>query len=432
MAWTPSKSYAMIPDGANGPEKGRPMAGTLFFVHGTGVRRQGYERTWEAVQEGARRNRVPAADFVGVSWGAECGVPLDRIADTLPVVVATREALGVGPPPTEEELTAAQWALLLDDPLFELRLAAGASQGGATTITVGEARADQEAVDRLGALAQSPPDLTGTGITAEEVTRAAETVAASAELREAALAAPSATDPDLVEAIARAVVATVLAGHRLDPVGTEPPAAVSGALRDALVDRVARTLVPVETRGGPVDWFKKRFVEFASKKVTAVAVDRRGGLMNSSLPGIGDILFYQRRGDRIRELVVEQLAGRQRPVVAVGHSLGGIVLMDLLTAGQAPPVDLLVTAGSQSPLFFAIDALGSVRLGEDVPPPFTPWLNIYNRQDLLSFCAERVFAGIDGIQDQEVDPKVPFPSSHSAYWHDDKVYQLIRDNWPRG
>jgi hypothetical protein len=53
-------------------------------------------------------------------------------------------------------------------------------------------------------------------------------------------------------------------------------------------------------------------------------------------------------------------------------------------------------------------------------------------QDLLSFCAERVFAGIDGIQDQEVDPKVPFPASHSAYWHDDKVYQLIRDNWPRG
>jgi hypothetical protein len=408
------------------------MAGTLFFVHGTGVRQQGFERTWEAVQEGARRNRVPATAFVGASWGTEGGVPLDRIIDALPVEVATREAIGAGPPPTKEERIAAEWALLLDDPLFELRLAAASGQGDSSGITVGVARADQDAVDRLADLAQTPPDLTGTGLLAEEVTRAAEGVAGSIELREAALAAPSPVDPDLVQAIARAVVATILAAHRLDPAGTEPPIALNGVVRDKLVDRVAATLVPVETRGNVADWFKKRFVEFASRKVTAAVVDRRAGLMTSSLPGIGDILFYQRRGERIRELVAERLTGLERPVVAVGHSLGGIVLMDLLTADQAPPVDLLVTAGSQSPLFFAIDALGSLRLGQDVPPPFTPWLNIYNRQDLLSFCATRVFRGQDGIQDEEVDPGVPFPASHSAYWHDDKVYEVIHDNWPRG
>jgi hypothetical protein len=407
------------------------MAGTLFFVHGTGVRQSGFDSTWQAVQNGASRNGVPATALVGCSWGAERGIPLDRIADTLPVEAVTREAIGVGPPPTEEELTAATWALLLDDPLFELRLAAAAGPAGASGITVGEARADQATVARLGDLAQNPPELTGTGLRADEVTQAAAAVADSAELRDAALAAPTPEDPELIEAVARAVMATILATHRLDPVGTELPVAVNGILRDQLVDRFAATLVPVETRGGPIDWLKKQVTGFATRKVTAYAVDRRAELMTSSLPGIGDILFYQRRGEGIRQLVAEKLVGLERPVVAVGHSLGGIILMDVLTSGDVAPVDLLITAGSQSPLFFAIDALGSLRLGQATPSPFTPWVNIFNRQDLLSFCATRIFPGMPGIRDEEVDPGVPFPASHSAYWHDDKVFQLIRDNWPR-
>lgn len=106
------------------------MVGTLYFVHGTGVRKSGYERTWAAVQDGARRNGVPASVFVGCPWGQALGVPTDRIADTLPREVATRDALGAGPPPTENELRAATWALLLDDPLFALRLAGAAARLG--------------------------------------------------------------------------------------------------------------------------------------------------------------------------------------------------------------------------------------------------------------------------------------------------------------
>jgi hypothetical protein len=62
--------------------------------------------------------------------------------------------------------------------------------------------------------------------------------------------------------------------------------------------------------------------------------------------------------------------------------------------------------------------------------PFTPWLNIYNRQDFLSFVAGRVFQGVSGITDEEVDPGVPFPESHSAYWYSNRVYELIRRHWP--
>jgi hypothetical protein len=106
-----------------------------------------------------------------------------------------------------------------------------------------------------------------------------------------------------------------------------------------------------------------------------------------------------------------------------------VVLVDLLSSDSAPPVDLLVTVGSQSPLFYAIDALEHLRPG--VPPgPFTPWLNIYNEADLLSFCAERVFPDTPGIRDVVVDPDVPFPWSHSAYWEVDEVFGAIKAEWP--
>jgi hypothetical protein len=80
-------------------------------------------------------------------------------------------------------------------------------------------------------------------------------------------------------------------------------------------------------------------------------------------------------------------------------------------------------------MLYAIDALEHLRPGNGAVP-FTPWLNIYNPQDFLSFCAARVFPGVAGIDDQEVDPQVPFPESHSAYWYHPGVYNLIRGAWP--
>jgi hypothetical protein len=125
-------------------------------------------------------------------------------------------------------------------------------------------------------------------------------------------------------------------------------------------------------------------------------------------------------------------------VVVLAHSLGGIAAVDLLADpvvmhGGAPlKVDLLVTVGSQAPFMYLMDAMHS--LGPRTPlienQPFLPWLNIYNRQDLLSFCAERVFVNSPGIIDEPVSAGVPFPMSHSAYWVQDRVYQLIKDHLP--
>ena len=408
------------------------MTGTLFFVHGTGVRQAGYDRTWAAVQDGARRNQVPASAFVGCPWGPTLGVPVKRIAETLPEQVATRDAFGAGAPPNDQERQGAEWALLLEDPLFELRLAAGAASAGVhdSGVVVAEARADQTVIAMVRSLASDPVDLDGTGVEPGELEEAVEQVAGAPELADAALAAPDPADADLVRAVARAIVASMLQPHLLDPPGMAPAVLLDSVRRDRLIDDLADALVPVETRGAVTDWIKRRMVGFAERKATAIAVSRREGLMTSSLPGIGDILFYQRRGEAIVEMVADALDRVDRPVVAVGHSLGGIVLVDLLTRADAPRVDLLVTAGSQSPLFYAIDGLANLRRDQRLPGPPSPWLNIYNPQDLLSFCAARVFPATPGIEDHEVDPGVPFPPAHSAYWHDDRVFELIRRRWP--
>lgn len=407
------------------------MRGTLFFVHGTGVRQVGLDRTLTAVRAGLERSKLDGVAVVAPPWGPRLGVPVDQIARVLPQQARdlaeagrdlTEDAWALEPPVEEQDVVAAMWALLVDDPLFELRLVAQGALGGGD-------EADVEAVAMLQGLASAPVDLQGTELEQREVAEAAQAVATAPETSEAARAVGDATDADLVEAMARAVVATVLAAHALDLPGTEPAVAVNGVVRDELVDRLADEMVEGD-RGLVTDWIKDKVVGFAKRKATALATNRREGLMGASLPGIGDILFYQRRGDQVRQFVGQQLAGLERPVVAVGHSLGGIILVDLLAQEQAPVVDRLITVGSQSPLFFAIDALDRLRPGQQDPLPFTPWLNIYSRNDLLSFLATGVFPGVDGITDVEVDAGVPFPESHSAYWQLDHVFELIKEAWP--
>jgi hypothetical protein len=124
--------------------------------------------------------------------------------------------------------------------------------------------------------------------------------------------------------------------------------------------------------------------------------------------------------------------------VVLGHSLGGIMLVDLLSRPRSAgklQVSRLITAGSQSPMLFKCDALGTMRLKTALPAgsPFTPWLNIFDRNDFLSFCGSRAFPGVtEGIEDFEVDCGVPFPEAHSAYFHLEAIKRrLLADARPR-
>jgi hypothetical protein len=171
---------------------------------------------------------------------------------------------------------------------------------------------------------------------------------------------------------------------------------------------------------------------------TDVLVPHRTRIMQETFLGPADILRYLSDGDPIRRLVagtLREAAARGGPVVALGNSLGGIILVELLVAPDAPRPDLLVTVGSQSPLLATIGALGD--LGSDGmagdalagPTPFQPWLNVYDRRDFLAFVAQPVWPNEPGIRDLAVDNGEGFPDSHGAtYLSRPELYRAIRDH----
>ena len=373
------------------------------------------------------RNGLDGVTLVPCEWGPEVGSPVDmsRVTASLPP----------GDEPVELDDvsdTPAAWGLLIDDPRFELRIAGEGQPEGAPVPSVG-LRPEQQARANLLALAAAiPEDVLGALAVGElapaEFAAAANQIAESDELERAAVKARRAYDPDLADAIARAVVAAMLSPHRSDEPGTTPAAALDREVRAGLVSAILAAYAP-EGVMGVGGWLRTRLKRFALRPVTSLIDARRDQVMGGASPPIADILYYQQRGEDIRRFVADVVARAQPPVVVVGHSLGGVILVDLLAAEPHPHVDLLVTVGSQAPMFFAIDALATLRLAPNARP-FTPWLNVYSRDDFLSFCAQPVFPDVPGIVDVPIDAGVPFPESHSAYWRHDAVYETIRDHWP--
>ena len=409
------------------------MAVTLLFVHGTGIRRKGYERNLEAIRAGCEQRGLDGVEVVGCPWGEEAGISTDLIDETLPSIAARAAVEG---PPTPEDELAGQWEVLLEDPLFELRLAGGAAAGDEGDFAIGGLPSGDELAAALRSVEDGAGgiDLEGTGVGLAELVSAAAEVAESTELAGAANAAradPVASEDELADAVARAVVAALLSPYLLVPPGEGPAIFYDASRRDAVVAAVAAVLAPDTTRGIG-SWLGKKVADFALRRATGAFAARRNRMTIGSLPFLGDILYYQKRGERIRGVVAGAIAAAQPPVVALGHSLGGVVLVDVLTGASPPKVERLVTVGSQSPLFYAIDSLDRVRrvTAGPEPLPFTPWLNIYDRSDFLSFVAQEVFTGVEGITDREIASGVPFPACHSAYFHQHETFELLAESLP--
>jgi pimeloyl-ACP methyl ester carboxylesterase len=143
-------------------------------------------------------------------------------------------------------------------------------------------------------------------------------------------------------------------------------------------------------------------------------------------PPTGDILKYQVRGEEIRKFIADTVeAVEDDEVIVLAHSLGGVACVDLLISQSLPKVKLLVTVGSQAPYLYEIDALWSLRPGMRLPGHFScKWLNIYDRNDFLSYKCAAVF-GSDRVTDKVVASGAPFPDAHSAYFGSKEVWELI-------
>lgn len=167
---------------------------------------------------------------------------------------------------------------------------------------------------------------------------------------------------------------------------------------------------------------------------------------------LGDIFVYLHERDvagptgvqvRLFKPIVDDLIaafkaprGDREPFVVVGHSLGGVLLYDILTdpacltrlAAEAPgfKIDLLATVGSQ-PGFFADLQLyrGKPATGGKLarPASVAVWYNVFDYTDVFSFLAVPAF---DGVEDFGYDTAVDVLAAHTAYFKRPSFYQRLR------
>lgn len=164
---------------------------------------------------------------------------------------------------------------------------------------------------------------------------------------------------------------------------------------------------------------------------------------------IGDVFRYLRADNartKIRKTVCDAIiaAGKQRkpgePLVLIGHSMGGVILYDLLSSsetveglsadiGTAFEVDLLLTVGSQVALFEEMklyEASTPEFSGQTRPVPrpsgVKNWWNAFDKMDVLSFVTSPVF---EGSEDFSVDTIAGVRDAHSAYFASTMFYARL-------
>lgn len=382
--------------------------GTAIFVHGTGVRLAGFERTYAlAVQQAQKCSYTP--NFVPCAWGDPLGVEF--------------EGLSLPDPPSKEDLRRdeeelAQWDWLFDDPLFELstltiRDAALAQEAEATTRP--DRMPEWEVVlDRVRVY--RPSDELTTLLergTLLSFWPSAWTKIVTAPVTRDAFEASAHEIPVVCRALARALVAAL---HGLST--DEGLAGPSASLRNQLVARLVADWK--QTVLGLSDFF----FDLVKRAGTRLVRDKRRQLNVASAFPIGDVLLYQAHGETIRDFIRRKIQAATPPVTLISHSLGGIACFELLASPDPPVVSCLVTAGSQAPLLYEIGALQSLKRPRPLPQSFPPWLNIYDRNDFLSFAAQRLFPN---ATDLPFSSGQPFPDSHGAYFTSEAVWTAIRD-----
>jgi hypothetical protein len=144
---------------------------------------------------------------------------------------------------------------------------------------------------------------------------------------------------------------------------------------------------------------------------------------------LADVLGYLRDpaaviGPAAERLLEIRRGAGGRPIVAVGLSLGGIILVDTLATllrddaravAERRPADLLVTVGSQSAALRAMGVMPSAPRDMVHPTLFTPWLNVWHEHDYLSYPVGAVFEHLGDVCDRRAVQRGAFPGVHSGY-----------------
>ncbi|MFJ8863440.1 hypothetical protein ACIRD8_34110 [Streptomyces sp. NPDC102451] len=386
---------------------------TVVFTHGTGVREPHLGGLVAQITSGLAAT-APGTRLVAYDWGGPYGARLGADGASIPAAPGAGTGRSTGDLGEGDDVV--EWARLYDDPSAELATAAAGAAGRATP--PGAAFPDERPrAVLLDIAARGEP---AAGLPAPGLRQAAAELARSPLLGPAA----EALDPEtLAEVLARALTATAVAAD----IAADSPVQIGGDGRDAAVAALAERLgaAPAGTGRGPL-------LRMAGRPLVRLgshyAVRRRRALTDAAHPAAGDVLKYLARGEDMRHGLRELVATLEPPVVLLGHSLGGIISLDTLISAPVPGVEFLITVGSQGPFLYETGALPTLAHPEPLPDHVPPWLNLYDRRDLLGYAAEPLFPG--RAQDVSTDSRQPFPVAHSAYWTAPAVYRAIGERLP--
>jgi pimeloyl-ACP methyl ester carboxylesterase len=160
---------------------------------------------------------------------------------------------------------------------------------------------------------------------------------------------------------------------------------------------------------------------------------------------MGDILVYMaERGTRetpgpiIATVIaeIENAVGEKSPddpkLILVGHSLGGIILYEILSYYRPDiAVDVFASVGSQIGVLEEVKvlkasdrAIGPKESQKRVPPlsNVERWINIYDLNDPGSFATERIF---EGSSDFRYTTGLSPRAAHSGYWIRPSFYERL-------
>jgi hypothetical protein len=399
------------------------MIDPVFVIHGVGNRdRSGFEGRVARLQ----RATGGRWEMKSVYWG-DLGADDRWVGLTIPGIGEPDGIEAPGPSELRDgsELQSADLAATLlsssaPAPQAEVR---DATEGNQSDVVAAAA------VRRLGAGSSGDDEIRDQGDADPERTAAvrdaiAEHWASTTWLRQVA-------DPLLLDEIGVAITAPL----------ADPSVTVTSGGEEEIRDEELR---------GIAEFVKRRIDDL--DRVVGATVGAAAGRLNSYLrteqgPGVtrffGDVLIYQRHRkeihDRVRATIyqVDPALGRgpERPVRVIGHSLGGVIAVDIATADVPLWTRCLVTFGSQSPFFHVCDPRGGqLRPYADgtlvqLPPSLGAWTNLWEPLDVLAFIAAKVFRLHDGTAPLDV-PIGHLASSglwtHSAYWDLPQVATAIQ------
>lgn len=179
----------------------------------------------------------------------------------------------------------------------------------------------------------------------------------------------------------------------------------------------------------------------ASTGLSAMFRDKLNPLVAQFL---GDVFVYLKPGslrNDIRATVISQVidahtAARKagEPLVLIGHSLGGVILYDILSSPAAAglpagfSVDALVTVGSQPGLFQEMNLFDfkppNPKASVDGPGNVKTWVNVLDPIDLFGFRAQPIFGK---ASDFEFDSGTGLLSSHTTYFKRPQFHARLRE-----